>query len=111
MAPPWVAYQNTKLLSTEWASKLSVKIDELIPERPLISAARAVILVASHLTGFDPIYIIGRSRKTRVTAIRQLAMYKMKQRFGHSSKKIGAFFGRDHTTVLHAINSCKRSGL
>ncbi|WP_243519050.1 MULTISPECIES: chromosomal replication initiator protein DnaA [unclassified Candidatus Cardinium] len=46
----------------------------------------------------------GKSRKKEIVAARQVAMHLMKKYTTHSLKSIGAYFGgRDHTTVIHAV--------
>ncbi|MEM9166934.1 MAG: chromosomal replication initiator protein DnaA [Planctomycetota bacterium] len=47
----------------------------------------------------------GRNRARSVTLPRQVAMYLAREHTRHSLQEIGGFFGgRDHTTVIHAIN-------
>ncbi|ROT46944.1 chromosomal replication initiator protein DnaA [Candidatus Cardinium hertigii] len=46
----------------------------------------------------------GKSRKKEMVVARQAAMHLIKKYTTHSLKSIGAYFGgRDHTTVIHAI--------
>lgn len=46
----------------------------------------------------------GKSRKKEIVTARQVAMHLMKKYTTHSLKSIGAYFGgRDHTTVIHAV--------
>jgi chromosomal replication initiator protein len=45
----------------------------------------------------------GRSRLRRFAEARQVAMYLAKNRTAHSYPALGSIFGRDHTTVLHAV--------
>ncbi|WP_342265331.1 chromosomal replication initiator protein DnaA [Cardinium endosymbiont of Philonthus spinipes] len=46
----------------------------------------------------------GKSRKKEIVSARQVAMHLIKKYTTHSLKSIGAYFGgRDHTTVIHAI--------
>lgn len=47
--------------------------------------------------------IMSRQRTNRIAKQRQLAMRLMHEA-GHSSPKIGEFFGMDHSTVLYGIN-------
>jgi len=47
--------------------------------------------------------LLGPSRLRRVLIPRQVAMYLARQACGLSLPRVGAAFGRDHTTVLHAV--------
>lgn len=50
--------------------------------------------------------IRAKNRKKEVALARQIAMYLSKQMTNHSLKTIGLHFGgRDHSTVVHAINT------
>ena len=58
--------------------------------------------VREHM-GMNIEFFIGSGRRLRDHVIvRQSLMYYLRQQ-GHTLKNIGKFFGRDHTTVLHAI--------
>lgn len=47
-----------------------------------------------------------KNRKKEVSTARQVAMYFAKEYTGYSLKQIGQYFGgRDHSTVIHAIQS------
>lgn len=70
--------------------------------------------VKKHVSEFTDIPVEMLSHKTRkreVVEARQIAMYILTLRKGHSLKSIGeAFGGRDHTTVIHSkqniLNLC-----
>lgn len=47
--------------------------------------------------------MMGRSRAGAVTQARQIAMYLLCQVHGASTTEVGRIFGRDHSTVIHAI--------
>jgi chromosomal replication initiator protein len=62
-------------------------------------------LVATHF-GFTPALLAAPTRRREVVHARQVAMYLTKQFLSLPLKSIGlSFGGRDHTTVLHAINA------
>ncbi len=63
-----------------------------------------VLAKVASITGVDAEVMRSRTRRQPVTYARQVAMWHM-HRAGYSMPKIGRFFNRDHTTVLHA---CKR---
>lgn len=47
--------------------------------------------------------LVGKSRRSEVTFIRQLAMYAMREMTEETWKRIAQVFGRDdHTTIIHA---------
>ena len=45
------------------------------------------------------------TRARAVARPRQIAMYLAREITGHSLPRIGNHFGRDHTTVLHAVRN------
>jgi len=48
-------------------------------------------------------------RKTKeIAKARQVAMYLMREILGISQLKIAKYFGKDHTTVMHAINKVEK---
>ena len=50
--------------------------------------------------------LVARSRKKEIVIARQVAMYFAKEYTNHSLKSIGYHFGgRDHSTVIHAVQS------
>jgi chromosomal replication initiator protein len=72
------------------------------------TAEHIISITAAH---FDttPADLIGPSRKQPLARCRQIAMYLCRENTELSLPKIGAAFGgRDHTTVLHAVNRIKK---
>lgn len=59
--------------------------------------------VASHYN-MPPEVIRGSGRVREVVVPRQVAQYLIRELTDHSLPEIGQFFGRDHSTVMHAIN-------
>lgn len=47
--------------------------------------------------------LLGRTRKQPISRIRQAAMYFIRRNTSMTLEDIGELFGRDHTTVVHAI--------
>lgn len=82
--------------------------DLVHPEEP-IDGNRVIALVAEHFQ--VPVQDLkGRLRTKRVALARQVAMFLMRNVLNLSLKDIGYYFGgKDHTTVMHAIE--KVSGL
>ncbi len=59
--------------------------------------------------GLSPDQLTGPSRKQPLARSRQIAMYLCRDLTDLSLPKIGAAFGgRDHSTVLHAVDRVKR---
>ncbi len=67
-----------------------------------LSAERVETLVGTYL-GIEPRQILSPRRESRVVFARQLTMYLMRKHMGLSFASIGERYGRDHTTVLHAV--------
>ena len=73
----------------------------MTPERIIQKTATAANVVESEL--------VGPSRKQPLARWRQIAMYLCRELTDLSLPKIGAQFGgRDHTTVIHAIDKIKQ---
>ena len=48
--------------------------------------------------------LLSQTRQQKIVLPRQVAMYLSKKLTPNSLQEIGTFFGRDHTTILHAID-------
>ena len=59
--------------------------------------------VAAHYN-MPPDVIRGSGRVREVVLPRQVAQYLIRELTDHSLPEIGQFFGRDHSTVMHAIS-------
>ena len=55
----------------------------------------------------DAALMVGRSHTRTITRARQIAMYLLCEIHGLSTTCVGRFFGRDHSTVVHAIGKIK----
>ena len=55
----------------------------------------------------DAALMVGRSHTRTITRARQIAMYLLCESHGLSTTCVGRFFGRDHSTVVHAIGKIK----
>ncbi len=59
--------------------------------------------------GVKPEEIKGKGRSKEIVVPRQLAMYLIREKTGASFPEIGQYFGgRDHTTVLYAVQKVKK---
>jgi len=66
------------------------------------TAERIEQLVAAEL-GVETRALRSAARETRIVFARQVAMFLLRDRLGLSLAAIGERYGRDHTTVLHAV--------
>ncbi len=67
-----------------------------------------IIGATAAATGLSPADLIGQSRRQPLVRARQTAMYLCRELTDLSLPKIGrAFGGRDHTTVMHALDRVK----
>jgi chromosomal replication initiator protein len=84
-------------------------LQDLVPQpdsRP-VTASEIISVIAGHF-GMPTADLTGPSRKQPLARIRQVAMYLCRELTDLSLPKIGnQFGGRDHTTVLHAIDRVK----
>jgi chromosomal replication initiator protein len=85
-------------------------LQDLAPQtetRPL--TADVIIGLTADVYGLTTIELTGPSRKQPLALSRQIAMYLCRDLTDLSLPKIGAAFGgRDHTTVIHAVDKVKR---
>jgi chromosomal replication initiator protein len=65
-----------------------------------------IIQKVSNISSISEDEIVGKSRKSEISDARQVSMYLSREIIGTSLNNIGLFFGgRDHTTVIHAVNT------
>ncbi|MET0697286.1 MAG: chromosomal replication initiator protein DnaA [Acidimicrobiia bacterium] len=85
-------------------------LQDLIPTaeaRPL--SPEDIISTSAASYGYTPADLIGPSRRQPLVTARQVAMYLCRELTNLSLPKVGALFGgRDHTTVLYAVEKVKR---
>ncbi|MEO0557327.1 MAG: chromosomal replication initiator protein DnaA [Bacteroidota bacterium] len=81
---------------------------DLIKEsRPQLGIAEIQTIVCEYLNIPEDL-VRARTRKREVVQARQVAMFFSKELTKHSLKTIGLHFGgRDHSTVIHAVQSVK----
>lgn len=68
---------------------------------------RTAIQAASNVTGIKREHILGRRRLRPYADARQMAMQIVRQSTKLNLTDIGRLFDRDHSTVIHAINSVR----
>ena len=65
-----------------------------------------IIQKVSNISSVSEDEIVGKSRKSEISEARQVSMYLSREIIGTALNNIGLFFGgRDHTTVIHAVNT------
>ena len=94
-------------VSTEMATDILSRYFEQ-PKEQIITPDTVQSLVSRHF-GVDLKNLNGTSRQAEVVMARQIAMYLIRQLTQSSLPTIGkAFGGKDHSTVLHAINKINK---
>lgn len=66
---------------------------------------REIVRDIAEKNGYTLAEVRSREIAKSVVRVRQMAMYELYGTGRYSSTKIGQFFDRDHTTVLHAIKA------
>lgn len=65
-------------------------------------AAEALVGLVAGNRKLSPVLLFRRTRRARVAASRQLAMYLMHVSLGRTMVEVGRFFDRDRSTVAYA---------
>lgn len=85
-------------------------LQDLAPRsQPRMLTAEEIIHETASACNVTPAEVIGSSRRRDYVRARQIAMYLSRDLTDLSLPKIGAKFGgRDHTTVMHALDKVKK---
>ncbi len=87
----------------------SVLVNVITPPKKRGVSAKKVIEVVSDFYNVTTEDLLKQSRKKEYVNPRQIAMYIIRKELETSLPSIGEFFGgRDHTTVIHAIDKIER---
>ena len=82
--------------------------DVLTEQQPIPVTVEKIINEVGHIYSVTPAEMIGPRRSSQISSARQVAMYLINQITGLSYTAIGTEFGgRDHSTVVYAINKVK----
>ena len=73
------------------------------PQEAKVEMTDVLRQVAAHY-GTTPDLIRGSGRARDIVVPRQVAQYLIRELTDHSLPEIGQFFGRDHSTVMHAVS-------
>ena len=96
-------------LSVEVCRKI---IQERLPARSSHLGIEAIQQAVADHFGIAPELLIGKTRKQEIALARQVAMYLAKRLTQNPLKVIGLHFGnRDHTTVIHAVQTIEKKCL
>ncbi len=87
----------------------SVLVNVITPPKKRGVSAKKIIEVVSDFYNVTPEDLVKQSRKKEYVNPRQIAMYIIRKELETSLPSIGEFFGgRDHTTVIHAVDKIER---
>ncbi len=82
--------------------------DILTEQQPVPVTVDKIISEVGHIYNVTPEEILGPRRSSQISSARQVAMYLINRITGLSYTAIGnEFSGRDHSTVVYAINKVK----
>ena len=82
--------------------------DVLTEQQPIPVTVERIINEVGHIYNVTPAEMVGPRRSSQISSARQVAMYLINQITGLSYTAIGTEFGgRDHSTVVYAINKVK----
>lgn len=82
--------------------------DLLPPTRPRVITPELILEETSEMFGFSIDELCGKSRQRPLVTARQIGMYVFRDLTDYSYPKIAEQFGgRDHTTVMHAVDKIK----
>ena len=73
-----------------------------------IEASDKIINKVADFYGLTNKEIRGKCRKRPLVKARFIAMYFLRQKTDFTLKTIGDMFGRDHTSVIHALNTIRQ---
>jgi chromosomal replication initiator protein len=86
----------------------SALADLLPPTRPRIITPALILEETSAMFGWSIDDLCGKSRRRPLVTARQIGMYVFRELTDYSYPKIAEEFGgRDHTTVMHAVDKIK----
>jgi chromosomal replication initiator protein len=83
-------------------------LQDLVPAEARVITADTILAATASSYGLTTQELVGPSRKQPLARYRQISMYLCRDLTDLSLPKIGAHFGgRDHTTVIHAVDKIK----
>ena len=82
--------------------------DIVTSEEPVPLGPETIVRTTAHAYGFSVEDVLSSSRRQPLVLCRQISMYLCRELTNLSLPKIGEYFNRDHTTVLHSVEKVKR---
>ncbi len=82
--------------------------DIVTSDEPAPLGAETIIRTTAQAYGFSVEDVLSSSRRQPLVLCRQISMYLCRELTDLSLPKIGEYFNRDHTTVLHSVEKVKR---
>jgi chromosomal replication initiator protein len=102
------AYSSLNRLPLSEEVARQVLTDLLPPVRPRVITPELIFDETAKMFGFTVEDLCGRSRRRPLVIARQIGMYVFRELTDFSYPKIAEEFGgRDHTTVIHAVEKIK----
>ena len=96
---------NQAEVSVDVARKI---LSERVPAKNTQLSIEAIQQIVAEELGLTPELLLGKTRKQEVVKGRQMAMYLAKHLTKNPLTIIGLHFGRDHSTVVHAVQTTDR---
>ncbi len=88
----------------------NILVSVITPPKKRGVSAKKIIEIVSDFYNVQPEDLLKQSRKKEYVNPRQIAMYIIRKELETSLPSIGEFFGgRDHTTVIHAIDKVEKN--
>jgi chromosomal replication initiator protein len=98
--------ENTEI-TMEMVSKV-IGVTRQTEKRKPPRAIKVISMVAKNFE-YRNKDLVGKSRKAELVKARHIAMYLLREELGTQLTKVGDLFGgRDHTTVMHAVEKIKQ---
>lgn len=82
--------------------------EEIEKELPRLKTIRSIVAATAKEFGFTVQEIKSNRRNSGLVRARHIAIYRVYKLLHCSYPELGEFFGRDHTTIMHAVRQVAR---
>ncbi len=72
---------------------------------PIPPDVQQIVFMVCQELGISPERVFSKTRKREISVARQISIHIIRENTFYSLKSIGRFFERDHTTIIHAIDT------